>query len=163
MKAMIIRTRSCRHLLRRGSLTMALLWITMSTGFTNVMAGFQWHKGGFNLTQVLQASLFSFLLIMAYGIPACYLGCKSGLTWAVLSRRIFGHWGSQLVSFNLIWVNIGWYALNAVYLGECFRGLFHWTVPIVILARCLPCSWPLITFLASPVLPTLPAGLPALC
>ena len=91
-------------------------------------------QSGFSLTQVMQASLISFLLIMLYGIPACYLGCKSGLTWAVLSRRIFGHWGSQLVSFNLMWVNIGWYALNAVYLGECFRGLFHWSTPIVILA-----------------------------
>lgn len=110
---------------RRNPLTMGLLWVTMCTGFANVMVGFQWHKAGFTLSQVLIGSLFSIVIVVAYTLPASYIGCKSGFTWANLSQRVFGRLGSYFASFNLMWVNIGWYALNAMFCGETLRGLFQ--------------------------------------
>jgi purine-cytosine permease-like protein len=110
---------------RRHPLTMGLLWVTMCTGFANVMVGFQWHKAGFTLSQVLLSSLVSVAIVVAYTLPASYIGCQSGLTWANLSQRVFGRLGSYFASFNLMWVNIGWYALNAMFCGETLRGLFQ--------------------------------------
>lgn len=122
---------------RRGSLTMGLLWLTMVTCFPNVLAGFQWFKEGMSLQQVIWGVLVSCLIIMAYSIPACYLGAKCGLTYTVLSRSVFGSWGARLISANVIWISIGWYALNAIFLADGIRGLFNFNVPQVWFAAAM--------------------------
>lgn len=114
---------------RRGSLTMGLLWLTMVTCFPNVLAGFQWYKEGMNIQQVINGVLISCGIIMAYSIPACYLGAKTGLTYTVLSRSVFGSLGARLISVNVIWISVGWYALNAIFLADGIRGLFSMNVP----------------------------------
>lgn len=110
-------------------MTMGLLWITMVTCFPNVLAGFQWFKAGMSINQVLSGLLISNVVILLYSVPACYLGAKTGLTYALLSRSIFGRWGSYLVSINSIWVAVGWYALNAIFLADAVRGLFTIDMP----------------------------------
>lgn len=114
---------------RRGAGTMGLLWITMVTCFPNVLVGFHWFKEGMSLGQVFSGLLISNLIILLYSIPACYLGAKTGLTYALLSRSIFGRWGSRIVSLNSIWVAIGWYALNAIFLADGLRGLYKVDMP----------------------------------
>jgi len=109
---------------RRSPFTIGLLWITMVTGFPAVLAGFDWHKAGYSLPQVLLGELISVAILLAYTVPAAYLGSKSGQTYALLTRRIFGKWGSYLVTFNLLWICIAWYGLTAVFLGDGLRGLF---------------------------------------
>jgi len=116
---------------RRGSLTMGLLWLTMVTCFPNVLAGFQWFKEGMNIQQVIWGVIASCGIIMLYSIPACYLGAKCGLTYTMLSRSVFGSLGARLMSINVIWISIGWYALNAIFLADGIRGLFNLNVPQV--------------------------------
>lgn len=67
---------------RRGAVTMGLLWITMVTCFPGILAGFQWYGAKFTFLQVLQGSLISCFLVLIYALPACYLGAKTGLTYA---------------------------------------------------------------------------------
>ncbi|MBX9690219.1 MAG: cytosine permease [Candidatus Obscuribacterales bacterium] len=119
---------------RRGSWTMGLLWLTMVTCFPNVLAGFQWFKEGLSLPQVLWGVLSSCAIIMLYSVPACYMGAKSGLTYTVLSRTVFGSWGARLISLNVIWISVGWYALNAIFLADGIRGLFNLHLPQVLFA-----------------------------
>lgn len=109
---------------RRGSITMGLLWITMVTCFPNVLAGFQWFKSGMNISQVLFGASLSCLIVLLYSIPACYLGARSGLTYTMLCRFVFGNWGASFISTNVIFVSTGWYALNAIFLADGIRGLF---------------------------------------
>ncbi len=116
---------------RRGPLTLGLLWLTMVTGFPSVLIGFDWYKQGFTMLQIIQCMLISGLILLAYSIPSCYLGARSGQTYGLLSRSVFGRWGSWLVSFNLLWVSIAWYALNAIFLADGLKGLFHWNIPLV--------------------------------
>ena len=59
---------------RRSPFTLGLLWLTMVTGFPTVLIGFEWFKAGLTLPQVLLGILVSCLILMAYGIPATYLG-----------------------------------------------------------------------------------------
>ncbi len=122
---------------RRGPVTLGLLWVTMVTGFPTVLIGFEWYKSGLTLPQVLQGVLLSCLFLLAYGIPATLLGSKSGQTYCLLSRSIFGRWGSRLISFNLIWINIGWYGLNANWLAEGLKGIYHLDIPTMWLAMVL--------------------------
>ncbi len=122
---------------RRGPVTMGLLWVTMVTGFPSVLVGFEWFKAGLSLTQVVQSVLVSCLILLAYGIPATYLGSKSGLSYSILSRKVFGAWGSRLVSFNLVWLSVAWYGLNAMFLADGLKGLYHWNIPTMWFAAAL--------------------------
>ncbi len=119
---------------RRGPLTMGLLWITMVTAFPAVLVGFEWCKQGFTLIQVLGCTLLSCLILLAYAIPACQLGAVSGLSYAALSRSIFGRWGSKVVTFNLVAIFVAWYGLAALFFAEGLEGLFNWKAPLMILS-----------------------------
>jgi purine-cytosine permease-like protein len=116
---------------------MGLLWLTMVTAFTNILIGFQWFKDGFTLSQVATFTIVGALILLAYSIPASYLGSKSGQTYGMLSRQVFGRWGSRLASFNLIWITIAWYALGALMLANWLDGLYHIKLPIMIVAAGL--------------------------
>ncbi|MBS2002733.1 MAG: cytosine permease [Cyanobacteria bacterium SZAS LIN-5] len=122
---------------RRGAGTMGLLWVTMVTAFPSVLIGFQWFKEGLTLSQVLICTALSCAILLAYSIPAAYLGAVSGQTYGLLSRQVFGRWGSRLVSCNLLWIFIAWYGLTALLLADGLTGLFHLNVPVMFLAAAL--------------------------
>lgn len=119
---------------RQGPFTMGLLWITMVTAFPAVLIGFEWCKQGFTLSQVLLCTLLSCGILLAYAIPASQLGAVSGLSYAALSRSVFGQWGSKIVTFNLIMIFIAWYGLAALFMADGLEGLFHWKAPMMILS-----------------------------
>lgn len=122
---------------RRSAGTMGLLWITMVTAFPSVLIGFQWFKEGLTLSQVIVCTAMSCLILLAYSVPAAYLGAVSGQTYGLLSRQVFGRWGSRLVSCNLLWIFIAWYALSALLLADGLTGLFHLNIPVMFLAAGL--------------------------
>jgi purine-cytosine permease-like protein len=114
---------------RRHPITMGLLWITMVTGFPCVLMGFQFHKEGFTLLQVLQCSLLSCVLLLMYAVPAGHIGAVSGHTYSILSRSVFGRWGARLVSLNMIGIFIVFYAVIALLMMDAFKGFFHPNIP----------------------------------
>ncbi len=122
---------------RRGALTMVLLWITMVTFFPAVLIGFQWYKDGLTLGQVLAGTAMGSLIILIYSVPAAYLGAKSGQTYGMLSRQVFGRWGSHLVSFNLLWVFVACYSVWAIFLANGLTGVLHLHIPMALLAAGL--------------------------
>lgn len=122
---------------RRGPLTLGLLWITMVTGFPSVLAGFEWYKAGLSVSQVLECAFLSCLIMLAYALPACYVGAASGQTYSLLARHVFGRWGSWLISAVLVVVCALWYALGAVLLAEGLQGLYHWPISTALLACAL--------------------------
>jgi purine-cytosine permease-like protein len=65
-------------------------------------------------------------------LPASWIGAKSGLTYGLLARQVFGLWGTRLACFHAIWLMLAWYALDAVLLADSLKGLFHlnWPVPL---------------------------------
>jgi cytosine permease len=109
----------------------------MVTGFPSVLIGFDWYKSGITLPQVLQCILLSFVILLAYSVPAAHLGSRTGQTYGLLSRSAFGKWGSWLVSINLVWVATSWYGLSAIYLAEGLKGLYQWQIPTAVVAGVL--------------------------
>ncbi len=110
---------------RQHPATMGLLWITMVTGFPSVLAGFDWFKNGLSLPQVIGSAALSCLILMLYFVPSCWLGARSGLSYTLLSRKVFGSRGSWLVSMNLACFCMAWYGLTAVFLAEGLKGLYQ--------------------------------------
>jgi purine-cytosine permease-like protein len=113
---------------RRSATTLGLLWITMVTGFPTVLFGFQWFKAGLTLPQVMECIAISCALLLCYTVPSTLLGAKSGQTYSLLSRHIFGSWGSRMVSANLVWISVAWYGLNANFLADGLKGIYHWNI-----------------------------------
>lgn len=124
---------------RRGPVTMTLLWITMVTALPTVLIGFEWYKKGLSLSQVIICSVLSSTLLLLYSLPASWMGAKSGLTYGLLARQVFGLWGTRLASFHAIWLMLAWYALDAVLLADALKGLFHlnWHAPVFAAILCM--------------------------
>lgn len=119
---------------RRSPITMGLLWITMVTGFPSVLVGFEWVKSGLVFQEILSTLVLSNFVLLLYAVPACYLGSQTGQTYALLSRSIFGQWGSRIISGCLIILSMSWYGLTAFLMADALKGLFHLDVPVAVLA-----------------------------
>ena len=122
---------------RRSSLTMGLLWITMVTAFPTVLAGFQFNKEGMSLWQVLSCCAISCLMLLAYAVPAAMLGARSGQTYSLLSRTTFGKCGAVVVTINMLAIFVAFYGVTALITAESLNGIYHFPVPIVVLAVCV--------------------------
>lgn len=110
---------------RRGPVTMALLWITMVTIFPCVLVGFEWHKQGFTLGQVLGCTILSCLMLLLYTVPTAQLAALTGKSYALLNRDVFGKLGSTLLNANLVWLFVVFYGLSALLMAEGMISIFH--------------------------------------
>lgn len=119
---------------RRSPITMGLLWITMVTGFPSVLVGFEWVKQGLAFQQMLVCLILSNFVLLLYAVPACYLGSQTGFTYSLLSRSVFGQWGSRMISACLVILSMGWYGLTAYLMADALKGLFHLDLPVAALA-----------------------------
>jgi purine-cytosine permease-like protein len=115
---------------RRGPFTMGLLWITMVTGLPCIIMGFEWHKQGLSLAQIVVSTFLSSLMLLAYLVPSALLGAFSGRSFISLSKMVFGRVGVYLVSANIIWVMMGWYGVMSLLLADGLTGIFHWAIPL---------------------------------
>ncbi len=109
---------------RRGPVTMALLWITLVTAFPCVLIGFEWYKQQMSLAQVIASSLLACLITLLYAVPICSLSARTGLSFKLLGRHVFGHQGARALTISLIFIYIGWYALVSLLMADAACGLF---------------------------------------
>jgi purine-cytosine permease-like protein len=109
---------------------MGLLWLTMVTSFPAVLAGFEWYRQGISFNQIIFCAVISLVLLLAYSIPACELGARSGLGYCALSQNVFGRRGAVFSTINLLWLFTVWYGLTAVFMAQAVSGLFHWQTKI---------------------------------
>ena len=119
---------------RRSPLTMGLVWLTMVTSFPTVLIGFEWHRQGISLSQVVICSIMSCLILLAYAVPASQLGARTGLGFCALSRVVFGRWGTLLITANLLWMFITFYGMTAVLMAEAVNSFLHLDISILWMA-----------------------------
>lgn len=119
---------------RRGPLTMGLLWVTMCTLYPCALVGFLWFKDGMSFTQVLGCSFLSCVIMLAYALPACHLGAKTGRSYGSVVKSVFGHKGARVVTFNLVWMFVAWYGLISLFCAESLSGLYDFKLPMIVLA-----------------------------
>ena len=110
---------------------MGLVWLTMVTSFPAVLIGFEWHRQGISLSQVVICSIMSCLILLAYAVPASQLGARTGLGFCALSRVVFGRWGTLLITANLLWIFIASYGMTAVLMAEAVESFLHLDISIL--------------------------------
>ena len=111
---------------RRSKLTLTLLWISLQASVSIMYAGFIARSQGLTLGDVILAGVIASVTIFAYGVGASYLGNSTGQTHTLLTRTIYGRYGSGFVSFLLILMGMGWYGFQAIFLAQITQGLFGW-------------------------------------
>ena len=111
---------------RRSRLTLTLLWISLQASVSIMYAGFIARSQGLTLGDVILAGVIASVTIFAYGVGASYLGNVTGQTHTLLTRTIYGRYGSGFVSFLLILMGMGWYGFQAIFLAQITQGLFGW-------------------------------------
>ena len=102
---------------KRSPLIMGLLWLTMVTGFPCVISGFTWAHTKYASQEILLSLLISSSVLIIYSFLASYLGSVTGQTFTVLTRSIFGLWGSYGISLFVVIIASLWYAITALFLS----------------------------------------------
>jgi len=115
---------------RRGPVTMGLLWMTMVTCFPTVLIGFEWYKGGITLTQVLVCTVIACAILTAYTLPTVHLAAKTGKSYSMLNREVFGSRGAIAINCILIGMFVLFYGLAALLLAEGVNSLFGAKLPL---------------------------------
>jgi purine-cytosine permease-like protein len=111
---------------RRSRLTLTLIWISLQASVSIMYAGFIARSQGLTLGDVLLAGAITSVTIFAYGVGASNLGNYTGQTHTLLTRTIYGRYGSGFVSLLLIVMGMGWYGFQAIFLAQITQGLFGW-------------------------------------
>src|SRR5437870_11941624 len=73
------------------------LWTTFVAGFSYMFLGFEIRDGGHSLASTVGITLLGYGLYVAYAMFGSYLGSRTGQTYGLLTRSVFGSAGSMVV------------------------------------------------------------------
>jgi purine-cytosine permease-like protein len=108
---------------RRSNGKMFLTFVSLQATFPTLFIGYVARSQGLSLAQLALAMGIGAATMIAYCFGSANLGAATGQTHTLLTRTIFGRWGSQLVSLLMVVVGVGFYAFQARFLMEQLGGL----------------------------------------
>lgn len=74
---------------------------------------------------ILLATLIGNVFLCLIACLVSYIACKTGLTFALMTRYSFGEKGSRIASFFVPIVNLGWYTIQAATYGHFVATVLH--------------------------------------
>ncbi|MBY0011649.1 cytosine permease [Paenibacillus typhae] len=122
--------------LRKSWLSMALVWIAIGIDLSAMFLGAQLGAGmsiGDSLTAVIVGSVILGLI----GAVCAYVGAKTGLSTAMLSRFLFGNRGALIVSVILGISSLGWFGVQVGFFASNFQTAlselldWHWSLGVL--------------------------------
>jgi purine-cytosine permease-like protein len=102
------------------------LWTTFVAGFSYMFLGFEIRSGGHSLATTVGITLLGYGIYVAYAMVGSYLGSRTGQTYALLTRSVFGSAGSVIVSLFVLIAPLGWVAFQANLLATLWDGFYGW-------------------------------------
>jgi purine-cytosine permease-like protein len=102
------------------------LWLTFVSGFAFLFVGTALYDGGNSLAATLAITLVGCGIYFAYVMFSAYLGSRTGQTFTLLTRSVFGRGGSGIVSVFLFLGAVGWCGFQANLLAQIWDGLYGW-------------------------------------
>jgi purine-cytosine permease-like protein len=118
---------------RRSNVTMFLLWATLQVSVAYMYTGFLARSQGLTLTDMIVAGVLAAVVIFMYGVLSANLGAFTGQTHTLLTRTIYGRYGSGFVSVLLIVMGMGWYAYQAFFMALILQALFGLSDTLVLI------------------------------
>lgn len=122
---------------RKPWLDITMVWIGVAIVLSALLRGMMVGLGLGDLESVLAAYLLGEGLLIGMMALTGFMGARTGLSTALLARRVFGGRGSLLISLCLAVAFMGWFGVQA--------GLFAETV---VSAARIPLSVPRLAFLS---------------
>ncbi|HWX08824.1 MAG TPA: hypothetical protein VNY33_02505, partial [Gaiellaceae bacterium] len=102
------------------------LWTTFVAGFSYMFLGFEIRNGGHSLITTVWITLLGYGLYVAYAMFGSYLGSRTGQTYGLLTRSVFGSAGSIIVCLFVLIAPLGWVAFQANLLVTLWDGFYGW-------------------------------------
>ena len=109
---------------RRSYANLTIVW----TGYVFVIVSMMAGGGlatGLDFKHVLLAMVIGNIFLSIIAVAISVISCKTGLTFALLSRYSFGIKGSKIASIFVPVVNLGWYMIQAATYGHFIAMIFH--------------------------------------
>ncbi|GAA0181670.1 cytosine permease [Clostridium sediminicola] len=109
---------------RKSFLSITMVW----TGFVFVISSMLAGGGlaaGLTMKEIIITTIIGNLFLSIVAILISTISCKTGLTFALLTRYSFGRKGSRVASFFVPIVNIGWYTIQAAVYGHLVAQILH--------------------------------------
>ncbi|MCR8644592.1 cytosine permease [Paenibacillus sp. N1-5-1-14] len=110
--------------LRKGWLSMSLVWIAIGIDLSAMFLGAE-LGAGMNLTDSLAATLIGSVILGLIGALCAYVGAKTGLSTAMISRFLFGNRGALVVSIVLGIFSLGWFGVQAGFFASNMQTAFQ--------------------------------------
>ena len=109
---------------RKSYASLTIIWMGFVFVVTSMMAGGGLAEG-LNFKLILLATLIGNVFLCLIACSVSYIACKTGLTFALMTRYSFGEKGSRIASFFVPIVNLGWYTIQAATYGHFVATVLH--------------------------------------
>jgi purine-cytosine permease-like protein len=111
---------------RRPTWHISAFLMSIWAGFSYVFMGFTLNEAGFTLEKAIVIIVLGTAIYWLYGIFAAYIGSRTGQTLSLLTRSVFGVWGSVLLSIIIIITQAGWIGFQGNLTAQILGAVFGW-------------------------------------
>lgn len=109
---------------RKTYFSLTIVWTGFVFVITSMMAG-GGLAAGMDFKHIICATLGGNLFLSVIAVLISIIACRTGLTFALLTRYSFGSSGSRVASLFVPLVNLGWYTIQAATYGHFIAQVFH--------------------------------------
>ena len=108
---------------RKSFFSLTIVWTGFVFVITSMMAG-GGLAAGLDFKSIIFATLLGNLFLSTIAILVSIIACKTGLTFALITRYSFGAKGTRVASLFVPIVNIGWYTIQSATYGHFISQIF---------------------------------------
>lgn len=109
---------------RKTYFSLTIVWTGFVFVITSMMAG-GGLAAGMDFKHIIIATLGGNIFLSIIAVLISIIACRTGLTFALLTRYSFGSGGSKAASIFVPVVNLGWYTIQAATYGHFVAQVFH--------------------------------------
>lgn len=109
---------------RKTYFSLTIVWTGFVFVITSMMAG-GGLAAGMDFKNIILATIGGNVFLSIIAVLISVIACRTGLTFALLTRYSFGSNGSKVASLFVPVVNLGWYTIQAATYGHFVAQVFH--------------------------------------
>lgn len=109
---------------RKTYFSLTIVWTGFVFVITSMMAG-GGLAAGMDFKNVILATIGGNVFLSIIAVLISVIACRTGLTFALLTRYSFGSNGSKVASLFVPVVNLGWYTIQAATYGHFVAQVFY--------------------------------------
>ena len=108
---------------RKSYWSLTIVWTGFIFAIVSMMAG-GGLAAGLSFKQILLVALVGNIFLCVIAVAVSVIACKTGLTFALMTRYSFGVSGSRIASLFVPIVNVGWYTIQSATYGHFIAQIF---------------------------------------